>query len=460
MNGEDAIQNTGQIHKVWMMLLQGKSLKSRLARGVTWSTAGSVVCQGSSLVTAIVVARLVGMEAFGRFVLVQSTALMLQGVGGLGLGPATTRLVARLRSRDPQRTGRVIGFSLLFTLVSGCVLACLVLAMPVSVIRSTLRTDTLDGTMRMAGIIAFCEMLNRIQADVLIGLESFARMAGVYFVRGVLTLSLATLGAIAFGLPGAVAALAVASLFTCMVSQVIVRRECKGRGIALTFRGAGSEVGILGTSLFVTGSTLTLVVATWILCVCLARQANGLAEVAIFNAADRWRTAMLFLPSLLAQVSLPLFAHTLAQGHGPAYRRLLIGTSCTVLAATAIPAGILILLGPQVMAGYGDAFAQGKPVLVLLAVTCLPMSLCMVGNYGLLAAGKTATMLTIDVLRASIALSYCLLQTSFTAFDVAAATLFSYLLAAPLVGLALWRTVTSGAMQAQFQGALAGEGSS
>jgi O-antigen/teichoic acid export membrane protein len=212
--------------------------------------------------------------------------------------------------------------------------------------------------------------------------------------------------------------------------------------------------------LFLTGSSLTLVVATWILCVSLAHQANGLAEVAIFNAADRWRTAMLFLPSLLAQVSLPLFAHTLAQGNGQAYRRLLIGSSCTVLAVTAIPAGILILLGPWVMAGYGSAFVQGKPVLVLLAVTCLPMSLCMVGNYGLLAAGKTGTMLAIEVVRASIALSYCLTQTSFTAYDVAVATLFSYLVAAPLVGLALWRAAISGKMEAQFQGVLAAEGSS
>jgi len=166
MKGEGEIQRTRRIPEIWTMVLQGKSLRSRLARGVTWSTAGSVVSQGSSLVTAIVVARLIGMEAFGRFVLVQSTALMLQGVGGLGLGLATTRLVARLRSQDTQRTGRVIGFSLLFTLVSGSVLACLVLAVPVSVIRSTLRMDTLDNTMRLVGVIAFSEMLNRIQADV------------------------------------------------------------------------------------------------------------------------------------------------------------------------------------------------------------------------------------------------------------------------------------------------------
>ena len=437
-------------------MMQGESLKSRLARGATWSTAGSAVSQGSSLVMAIMVARLLGVEAFGRFVLVQSTSLMLQSVGALGLGLATIRLVASLRSQDPARAGRVIGFSLLFTLVSGSILTCLVLAVPASLIRSALGIDALDGTMRLVGVIAFSEMLNRIQADVLIGLEAFAGMAGVCLVRGVLTLSLTALGARAFGLPGAVAALAAASLITCMLSQVVVRRACSRRAIALTFRGVGSEYSVLGTSVFVTGSSLALAVVTWILNVSLAHQANGLAELAIFNAADRWRIAILFLPGLLAQVSLPLLAHTQAQMRGNAYRRLLIGTSSVGLAVITIPVMIVTLLSPVLMAGYGDTFVQGKQVLVVLAMTCLPTSVCMVGAYGLWATGKTGTMLVIDVVRASIALLYCLLQASFAAYDLAVGTLFSYLVATPLIGLALWRTIESRATEGRLAGAAAG----
>jgi O-antigen/teichoic acid export membrane protein len=409
-------------------------------------------------VTAIVVARLLGVEAFGQFVLIQSTSLMLQSVGGLGLGLATTRLVASLRGRDPDRTGRVIGFSLLFTLVSGIVLACLVLAVPAFLIRSAMGMDDQDGIMLWVGLIAFTEMLNRIQADVLIGLEAFSGMASVSLVRGVMILSFTTLGACAFGLPGAVAALAAASLVTSMVTQIVLRRACMRQAIALTFRGILSEYGILGTSLFVTGSSLTLAVVTWILNVSLARQANGLAELAIFNGADRWRTALLFLPGLLAQVCLPLLAHTHAQGRGDACRRLVIGTSSISLAVTAVPVIIVILLSPVLMAGYGDTFVRGKPVLVLLAMACLPTSLSMVGAYGLWATGKTGTMLAIDVVRASIALLYCLLQPSFVAYDVAVATLVSYLVVTPLIGLALWRTIGSRATEGRLVEVVVGTG--
>jgi len=456
---EGGIRITRRIVQIWTMARGGESLKSRLAHGVTWSTAGSIVSQGSSLVTAILVARLVGVGAFGQFVLIQSTALMLQAVGGLGLGVATTRLVARLRSHDAPRSGRVIGFALLFTLVSGIVLACLVLATPMAILRATLHMDTLDGTMRLVGVIACWGMLNRIYADVLIGLEAFARMARAHFVRGVLTLSLASFGAGIFGLPGAVVALAVASFTSCVVFHIMVRSECRNRGIHITFRGIRREVGMLSTSLCVTGSNVTLALVAWILCVSLARQANGLAEVAVFNAADRWRAAILFLPGLLAQVSLPLLAHTHAHGRRRDYHLLLLGASCTGLVVVAIPTVILILLAPVVMAGFGDAFVQGKPVLVLLAIACLPISVYMVGSYGLCAAGRAGAMLAVDIARASIALSYCLLRTSFTAYDVAVATLLSYLVATPLIGLMHWRVGAGKAMDERFQGAVVGAGS-
>ena len=436
---------TIQSHKFkrWVKIFQGSSIRSRLARGVTWSTAGSVVAQGSSLLTAMVVAQRVGIAAFGGFVLVQSTALMLQSVGSLGLGLATTRQVARLRTQDPRRTGRIIGFALLFTVLAGILLAGLAFTVPSAMIQSLLRTDHLDTMMRWVGLIACSFMISRIQADILVGLEAFRVMAAVHVVRGITTLLLTSLGAYGFGLTGAIIAFVGAGLITCIISQVMITQACRSCGIALTWRNVHTEIHLLGTSLFVTASSLTLALVTWILSVLLVRQEQGLAELALFNAADRWRTAILFLPSMLAQVSLPLLAHTYTQERRSHYRRLLWESSGVGLLITAIPAITIILLAPLVMSGYGAAFAPGKPVLMLLAVTCLPMSLCMIGAYGLWAAGKMATMLSIDIMRGAIALSYCLLKSHFTAYDVAMGTLLSYLATTPLIALALIRLLAS-----------------
>ncbi len=417
-----------------------------------------MVSQGASLATAMGVARLLGMEAFGQFVLVQATSVMLQNLGGLGLGLATTRLVARLRGREPDRAGRVIGFSLLLSLASGSLLALLVLAAPLGLLRSVLATEHLSGTLRWVGVLALSEVLNRIQSDVLVGLEAFSTVAAVSLGRAVLTMSLVILGARAFGLAGAVTGLAAASLLTCLLFQVGLRAACRRQAIGLTFQGVCSEYGVLRTSLFVTASSVALAIVTWGLNVGLAHQVQGVAELAVFNAADRWRTAILFLPGLVAQVSLPLFAHTHAQAGSRECRRLLTGACSASLAVAAVPALTVAAFSGLLMSGYGDAFVQGKRVLILLAVTCVPASVSMVGAYGLWAAGKTATMLAIDLARASITLLVCLLQPSFGAYDVAIATLLGYAVATPLIGLALWRTLESKVADERLDATVVGAG--
>ena len=145
---------------------------------------------------AIIVVRLLGVDIFGQFVLIQSTSVMLQGAGAMGLGLTTTRFVASLRNHDPARAGRVIGFALLFTLSTESILACLGCVMPMSLIRSAFGVEGLNWMIRFVGIIAFLEILNNIQTSVLTGLEAFAATATVNLFRGVLILSFAVFGAL------------------------------------------------------------------------------------------------------------------------------------------------------------------------------------------------------------------------------------------------------------------------
>ena len=222
---------------------------------------------------------------------------------------------------------------------------------------------------------------------------------------------------------------------------MITRRECRRHGIALSFHGSLSEYRVLTMSAFVTFSSVTLGIVIWILNLWLARQPNGLSELAIFNAADRWRTAILFLPSLIARVSLPLFAHTQTDKGGKHYARLVLGTLALNLAVTAIPVTAMVLFPAFFMSGYGMRIYPGKLVLVLLAVACLPTSVYIIGAYSLWARGKTATMVLVDTVRTLIILSYCLSQTRLGALQLAKAYLFAYLVGVGLMAIMLSRTI-------------------
>src|SRR2546422_2265286 len=96
-------------------------LARRLLGGAAWSVAGVVASSGISLMTMMFVARLLGKETYGQFVVVQSTLGMVSVFAGFGIGTATTRYVAELRSRDTMRLSRILALTERAVLTFGCI---------------------------------------------------------------------------------------------------------------------------------------------------------------------------------------------------------------------------------------------------------------------------------------------------------------------------------------------------
>lgn len=234
--------------------------------------------------------------------------------------------------------------------------------------------------------------------------------------------------------------LAGAYLVAAVIGQILVRYRCASYKIHLAWSDQASYRQIIGTSLYVTASTVSITVAWWVLNIVLARETNGLVELAIYNAADRWCSAIFFLPGWITQVSLLLFAHTSTHTVDKGCKRLLLGTAVCNLLVTAIPSLTVSALSGPLMASFGLAFVPGRLVLTVLALSCLPTSINMVGSYCLWATGRTATMLGLDLMRVSIMLGYCLSAGPLVARDVAVANLLGYLLTTSMMALVLFRS--------------------
>src|SRR5258708_35850942 len=77
-----------------------------------WTLFAQVFGRMAGFLAAIGLARILPIEGFGAYALLQSTLLMLQAVAMFGLGTTSTKYVAELRHRDRERTGRIIMFCL------------------------------------------------------------------------------------------------------------------------------------------------------------------------------------------------------------------------------------------------------------------------------------------------------------------------------------------------------------
>src|ERR1051325_11953499 len=64
------------------------AVRARVTRNAFWSIVGSASTQGSSMLAAVVVARMLGVTRFGQLALIQATVLLIGTIGEMGFTPA------------------------------------------------------------------------------------------------------------------------------------------------------------------------------------------------------------------------------------------------------------------------------------------------------------------------------------------------------------------------------------
>ena len=341
------------------------SLAARFARGASWSLAGMGAAQGLALIASIVTARLLGKVGFGEFGMVIGTVGAFGILAGLGLGVTATKYIAEHRTSDPIRAGRILGLASQVAAISGGAVSLTLFSVAPWLAARTLNAPHLADELRIGCILLFLNALDGMQTGALAGLEAFKATARVSLVRGILSFPVLIAGVWSFGLTGAVAATVLVGAAGWWLSQVALRRECAKAGVLISYRGTRRDLPILWKfSLPAFLSAVMVAPVLWLANAFLANQPGGYGELGLFNAANQWRMALMFLPSVLLRVALPLMASSVDTGGADDFRKaLLLTQSLTV--AIVVPAGALLMfLADPIMGLYGSEFVHGAPVLI------------------------------------------------------------------------------------------------
>jgi len=417
------------------VFVEPRSVEGQLARNTGWTVVGSVSSQGSSLLAALVIGRLLGVAPLGKLALIQATVVLLGNIAEMGLALTTTKFVSRWRSSDPARAGRLLGWTLRTAACSGTLVAVSVATL-VPWLGGGLSGISLE--LRAASGVLLFDMLNRIQLGALSGLEAFDRSARVQAARGALLLPGVYLGARLGGLMGAVAAMSCVSFAVYMVGHHALRKRCRELAIPILYRGA-REPGVIGTSLSLWAGALLLSGSTWAVTLMLTRQTGGFTQAGIYNAADKWKTALTYLPNMLFQVTLPMLSHRQAAGDRSGCRRIFHIALGSTLAVSGTAALVVMALSRTLMSSYGAAFTAGERVLTLLAAAAVMGSIYTVGSSVLWALGKPAQMLGVDVFKTSLLLILCWAGLAGSAWNLALAYLLAFTAGAIAIMIAVRR---------------------
>jgi O-antigen/teichoic acid export membrane protein len=343
-----------------------RSIVARLAHGIAWNALGGIVAQGGSFATMVALARILGKSAFGEFAMTQSTLVALTSLSSLALGITATKYVSEYRSRDPERAGRILGLCTLVTLAAALVLslAVVILTPQLSVRREGV--DTLASGLRLGAGYLFFTTMTGYQLGALAGFESFRAMAWIGVGTSVVNLTLSWIMAVRWGLPGAVLAQSVGATILWMLSQVVLRRECRLANVVVSYAGAWRHRSILlHFSMPAAGCGVVTAFAIW-WCNAQLVRAHGYGDLAIFNAAGNMRALVLFVPTLIGRATLPVLNHLKASQRLADYRRTFWATVALNACIASVLAAGLALGGQKFLLLFGKAFVGSRSLVLLL----------------------------------------------------------------------------------------------
>jgi O-antigen/teichoic acid export membrane protein len=346
--------------------IENSPLGFRLAKGIFWSMAGSLISRGLMLIASIFVARLLGKTGFGELGMIQSTIGMFGVFAGFGLGLTATKYVAEFRTSDANRAGRIIGLSRLVALITGSLIALGLFICAPWLAEHAINAPHLIGILRIGGLILFISALNGAQTGALSGFEAFKAIAYVNLFVGLISFPILVIGAYLGGLTGAIWALVINMCVNWYLNHRALQKEGRRYSVPFTTKKCTSELPILWRfSLPAVLSGAMVVPVSWICYALLVNQPNGYGEMGIFNAANQWRTMLSFLPNLLMTPLIPVLSaekdHT-SKNFQYAFKNTHAIVTLVIISITTV----LMIAAPFIMKAYGSGFVDGRKTYIFL----------------------------------------------------------------------------------------------
>ena len=345
---------------------------------MAWSSLGAFGWRALTALSSVLVARILTPAGFGELGVVRATANLFTVYAGFRMGTTATKHLAEYKDSDPGRAGRILRMALVMSAIFCAITGGVLVLGGGWIAESQLNNPDLSMAVRISGLFLFFQAYSSVRETILIGVEDFKAYARVNVVKGLLTALLIVPGAWFWGVTGATAGLALSAFLTYLVLQYYIRRALAAYGVDENqpFSAWKAELPLLWT-FALPGILVGVVSATtlWWGRTVLADEPQGYIQLGLFEAANQWRTMILFLPAILARVAMPVLSETYGRPDKQDFNAAVVLQFRAMLLIT-LPLTVLVIAAAELlMVVFGEAYANSGPILPLLMVSVFAFAL-------------------------------------------------------------------------------------
>jgi O-antigen/teichoic acid export membrane protein len=231
--------------------------------------------------------------------------------------------------------------------------------------------------LRISAPILLLSAFNGSQMGALSGFEAFRVSATITLYSGLSSFPFIIAGVYFSGIRGAVWALLASTAVACVLSHRALRKEACRHAVVVTYRGIRGDVGILWrfTAPAVIAGALVQPVH-WLCNAVLVRCPGGYAQMGLLNAANQWRSVIMFIPTMMAQAALPILASTHAADDKDAQFSHGVRVMQSLMVGLAFPVASVLMFGSDLLLRlYGKSYQHAAPLLIGTIATATVQSI-------------------------------------------------------------------------------------
>jgi O-antigen/teichoic acid export membrane protein len=369
--------------------VQQSPIGKRIVSGTFWSVFGNGFGRLFTFIAMVCVARILGKEAFGEFGLVRSTATAFVTFSSFGMGITATKYIAELLHTDKERTGRIVGLSYIFTIISSFFIAILFYVLSPWLCEIWLKAPHLTNAMQLGSILLFLMTFMGTQISVMTGFQDFRGIAYAVGIAGFVSLPIYVFGAYYGGTNGAIIAVIINIVLNVFVNLFNIQKNTLVYNIKYDYIRAFSEMRIcIGSNVPIFLNMAAYQCSLLFCCFLLAKQINGKQELGQFYIIVTLLASLTFLPTIITSVLLPNFSK-IKSVDKPLYFIKVVNKSVILILCLSFLLVFPLMLFPNItVAIFGKEFIGSNEIL-LFGCADLPLALlCGVLNNALYSQGR------------------------------------------------------------------------
>jgi len=407
--------------------IKSSEMYSRIASGAFWSIFGTAISKFIVLVAGIICANILGPKGYGELGIIRSTISMFVIFGTAGMGVTATKYISQHLKNEVDKVGTIFAISNLFTLVSGLIVSALIIIFS-SRVASLLNEPDLSFSIKFGGFILFFSVINGCFQGSMMGVENFKGLAINTFISSVIEAVFVVAGSKVGGVIGALVGYGIGIMSLTVLNRFSVKKFFQSIGLKVNYSSLRlKDFKVLYQfSIPAALSSFIVVPSYWIARAILANR-SGFEEVGMYEVAEQWRTIILFIPSALCNIILPMLSGYQSTNDRKSYKKALILNLSLNVSISAIASLVVILATGLIIGAYGDGF-DNKLTFIALACSCIFSSFASVVGVSIVSKGKVWYGLGFNILWSImfIGLSYIFISKGMGSLGISLGCLISY----------------------------------